>query len=128
MDNSKDVAKREEQSAEALENLPQLRPALDIYENADEYLIFADLPGVADDDVQISLDDYELSLVAHRRLQQEGTSIMLEFGEILYSQRLSMPEAIDRSAIRAKLIAGKLELHLPKSAESKPRKIAVSSG
>lgn len=93
-----------------------VKPRVDIYENTDEYMILADLPGVAPDELAIDLDADRLILATRRD------------GGINYTRTFSIPREIDRDKVSARLDAGVLALELPKSAAVKPRQIAVTAG
>lgn len=94
---------------------PVVVPSVDIYENAEEYLIVAELPGVEDKDVHVELLKDRLSL----RAQNTGD------GGVDYARVFWVPETIDAEGIQAKIVDGVLSLHLPKRPELKPRKIEV---
>lgn len=110
-----EIAPNADSRGEAQELAPRrvTAPAVDIYENPDEYLIVADLPGLDEDRVHVDLDDDKLSLTADR-------------DDLRYRRSFRIPQAVDRSAIVARLERGVLELHLPKSAEVKPRRIQIN--
>jgi HSP20 family protein len=88
------------------------RIPIDVFESDENYLLRADVPGVADGDVEINLHKGELSLVARR-------------GEELFKRSLRFADRIDADAVEAQLADGVLELKLPKAAEVRPRKIPV---
>jgi HSP20 family protein len=108
--------------------LPRLQPPADIFENAEGYLIRADIPGVAEDGVDIRYDKGELVFEARRPWEGSGTNLGQEFGPVLYRRAFRIPEAIDAQKIEARLRFGVLELELPKSEELKPRQIPVVAG
>ena len=118
-------------SAESTRNRPVVAPPVDIYENAEEYLVLADLPGVDTNDVQIRFEDGELSIRASRADvgPSEGTAEApgQEFAAADFMRRFSIPETVDASKIDAKLQAGVLHLSLPKASRVRPRQIAVKS-
>lgn len=89
-------------------------PPVDVYENADEFLLLADIPGASDDGLAIELDRGELRLEAKR----SGGG---------FRRRFTVPDGIDGDGVRAELKAGVLAIHLPKAANVKPRKIQVSA-
>lgn len=108
---------------------PTLVPACDVYENKDEILVIADLPGIEADALQINLEKGELVLEAHRDgAAKEGAFLGAEWGSCDFRRRFSIPRGIDASKISAALKDGVLHLHLPKSEVLKPRQIAVSAG
>ena len=87
-------------------------PKVDVFENADEFLVIADLPGVTRDALDVSWAKGDLTLEAQN-------------GERLYRRAFTMPDGIDASQITADLIQGVLTLKLPKAPEVKPRRIQV---
>ena len=100
---------------EAVSARATAKPRVDIYENSDEFVIVADLPGVQRDQLRLDLDADRLTLATDR----EGTN---------YLRTFAIPREIDRDKVEAKLEAGVLSLHLPKSAAVKPRQITVTAG
>jgi HSP20 family protein len=103
-------------------------PRVDILENQEELLMFADLPGVRTEDLDLRYENGEL--VIHGRCkprQQEGSHLAQEFGVGDFYRAFSIGEAIDAQSIRAELKRGVLTVHLPKSEEVKPRRIAVKN-
>ncbi|MFN3202974.1 MAG: Hsp20/alpha crystallin family protein [Bradymonadia bacterium] len=106
-----------------------LRPALDIFENADHFLIVADLPGVASNQVELNLEDGELTLVGHRAAPTEGVKLLQgHWADLDYTATLRVPPDVDGSQVQARLDAGVLEITLPKAARAKARQIPVSVG
>jgi HSP20 family protein len=110
------------QGPEKLQQRPTYAPPCDIYENKDEILILADMPGVSTEDVAINLDKDQLTLEAHRKDVAEG--------EPAYDFRRAfvVPRGIDGDTITASLQNGVLRLALKKPVEMKPRQIAVRAG
>jgi len=103
--------------AESASTRPVIAPAVDIYENEQEYLVLADLPGVANDGVQIRFEKGELSLFAQRS----------ESAQADFRRLFTIPETVDSERIDAKLQAGVLHLVLPKASKAKPRQITVKA-
>ncbi len=89
-----------------------ITPKVDVYENADAYLLVADLPGVGKDDLHVSWSRGELTLEGHS-------------GPRLFRRAFTVPDGIDADRIGADLVNGVLRLTLPKVAAVKPRKIEV---
>ena len=106
-----------------------LAPACDVYENNDEILVIADVPGVASHALEVNLDNGELSVAARREVPAvEGSFVNVEFRSCDFRRRFAVPGGIDASKINAELTDGVLRLHLPKSEALKPRQIAVRAG
>jgi HSP20 family protein len=109
------LAKKPTELAETVDEKPTLAPPVDIYENADEYLIVADVPGTHSDAVKLHLDEGQLTLRASRDETVD------------YKRAFYLPEGVDFAKAEAALDNGVLAIHLPKSAAMKPRRIPVKS-
>ncbi|MEJ7734792.1 MAG: Hsp20/alpha crystallin family protein [Polyangiaceae bacterium] len=90
-------------------------PPVDIFENQDELLIVADVPGVAKDDVKIDFEDGKLAIFG-KRGQAEAYD---------WHRAFVVPQGIDADRISADLSQGVLSVRLPKQEALKPRQIAV---
>jgi len=96
-------------------------PAVDIFENKEELLIVADLPGVAKEDLAIQFDKGHL--VLEGRLREFGP----EEEPFDYRRTFVIPQGIDAEKISANLQNGVLRVALPKPAALKPRQITVTA-
>jgi len=110
--------------AETEERL-RVAPPVDIFENDEELLLHADMPGVTSDALEISFDRGQLTISARRETTEEKNSLRSEFQPADYYRRFAVPPGVDAQKIRAELQNGVLQLHLPKSAALKPRQIPV---
>jgi HSP20 family molecular chaperone IbpA len=106
---------------------PMLAAAVDIFENADEYRVVADLPGVRQHDIDIDLERGELVLFAKRDVPREGEPLALGRREGDFRRVFRIPEDLDRSKVEASYDNGVLTIRLPKSERAKPRRISVSA-
>ena len=95
-------------------------PLVDIYETADELVLLADLPGVAEQDLQLEVSRGILTLEAQVSDEQNTA-------ETSYYRQFKLSERIDLDAGEALLKDGVLTLKLPKVAEAKPKKITVKT-
>jgi HSP20 family protein len=100
-------------------------PPVDIYENRDEILVLADVPGARTDGITVRLEKNELYLHARREEANAGTPVMGGVRTADYSRTFIVPRGIDGERISAEMNGGVLRIHLPKSESSKPRKIEV---
>ena len=102
------------------------RPNVDICDCGAEVLIVADVPGAAPDAIDVSFDDGVLSVrapVAARTLP--GRALRQEYGIGDYCRSFKLGEGFDASLISAECRRGVLEIHVPRLAAVRPRKIAV---
>jgi len=122
MNTETNIRKHENNVPEKMAQRAAVAPAVDIFENKDELLILADLPGVAKEDLSIHFDKGQLTLEGRLR----------EFGPdeepFDYRRSFVVPQGIDAEKISANLQSGVLRVVLPKPAAIKPRQIAVNAG
>ena len=105
-------------------------PAVDIKEEAERFVIHADVPGVDPKDIEISMEDGVLSLSGERksetRTEQDGwTRTERQTGRFL--RRFTLPEGTDADGISAQGSHGVLEIVIPKLQKAQPKKITVKT-
>jgi HSP20 family molecular chaperone IbpA len=104
-------------------------PYADIYETGDEIVVVADMPGVSEETVEITLEQDVLTINGYvKTAPPEGYSLAYaeyDVGDFVRSFRVS--NEIDRDGIQATLKDGVLRLHLPKAGPAKTKKIAVKT-
>jgi HSP20 family protein len=104
-------------------------PRVDIYENKDELLLVADLPGATEESVKVHLDKDVLTVEARvEEPAKPGTALAREWRPTDWRRTFLVPNTIDRDRIVAELKDGILRLQLPKSDGVKPRRIEVRAG
>lgn len=129
MSRQEGIVRSEPQSLTQPENRPTFAPPCDVYENAEEFLVVADVPGVASNALDINFDKGELTIYAKRGdLQPQGAMVGAEFRGFDYRRKFAVPAGVDAGNIKAELKSGVLWLHLPKSEALKPRQISVRAG
>lgn len=100
-------------------------PLADVFENDDEYVILAELPGVCDDDLTLCMEDGTLTISAKTQPSSDGTALATEMAATEYKRSFRIPQIIDLDRVEAELTHGILRVRLPKSEAVKPRKIQV---
>jgi HSP20 family molecular chaperone IbpA len=124
----KDLTHKDQSTVESARSLRQVTPLVDIYENDDEILLHAEMPGVKKDHITVNIDNGNLTLTGLRTLPMEGATEWEEFGNVEYQRAFSVPQTIDVNNVKAELKDGILALHLPKSEAAKPRQIEIKAG
>jgi len=124
----KDLTQKEQGAVESTRNLRQVTPLVDIYENDEEILLHAEMPGVTKDDITVNIDNGNLTLSGVRSMTQDGAAEWEEFGDVQYQRAFSVPQTIDVNEVSAELKDGVLALHLPKSEAAKPKTIEIQAG
>ena len=127
MKENTDLTTRKEDMMERPQGLPKVAPMVDIYENQDEILLHADMPGVTKEKVTVNVDNGKLEISGIRKLETKGSGNWSEFGDVEYRRVFSVPQSIDVAKVNAELKEGVLKLHLPKSEAAKPRTIEIST-
>ena len=102
---------------------------MDLVETGDHYVLRADLPGVADGDVNIQLEDSVLTISGERKTEHEQHEqgyhrLERAFGE--FSRSLTLPEGIDLESVQANFDRGVLEVTIPKPEQKKPRTVTIT--
>lgn len=100
------------------------QPPVDVFENADGFLLRADMPGVNADALNIELDKGLLTVSGRRPLKPWlDESPFME-----YRRRFHVPKDTDGAQVTARFERGVLEVALPRSEAARPRKIQVVTG
>jgi HSP20 family protein len=128
METQKNLTERRERLPEQTRERAMVAPPVDIFENADELLVLADVPGVTRDTITIDLNKGQLTLTARRVDPEGGTTASKAWGAFDYHRAFLVPSGIDAEKITAELSNGVLSVRLPKSAALKPRRIEVKAG
>jgi HSP20 family protein len=103
-------------------------PAVDIRENAENFVIVADIPGVDPKDIEVNMENGILSIKGERETEKKEEKEGYKRVERSYGsfyRRFSMPETADPNKINAKSMNGVLEITIPKQEKEQPRKIEV---
>lgn len=104
-------------------------PRADVYETPAEIVVVAELPGVTEESLDITLEQRELTIRGTvTPTTPEGYRLIYsEYGEGDYERRFVLADSIDRTGIAAELKNGVLQLRLPKVKEALARKIPVKA-
>jgi HSP20 family protein len=127
MSENTNIMKKEDTQIEPSRQLRSIVPEVDILENEEEILLYADLPGVDRENLTVQIDNGKLTLTGVRQLNPEGAATWEEFNDVEYHRVFSVPQSIDVTNINAELQNGVLQLHLAKSPAAKPKKIEIKT-
>jgi len=121
----------------ALERWPRLRsaaraawPAVNVFETKEAFVYKAEVPGLAEGDVGVHVEDDALLLRGERKSDvPEGYTVHLrERGPIAFARKFPLPGRVDAEGVSASLKDGVLTVTLPKAKDALPRQIAVKAG
>jgi HSP20 family protein len=104
-------------------------PAVDIIERGDDIVVIADMPGVDEKSVDITLEKNVLSIYGRVEavIPEQHRLLASEYGVGDYQRVFTVSDTVDRSRIQATVKTGVLRLVLPKAEEVKTRKIEVTA-
>ena len=104
-------------------------PRIDIWETDEELTLYADMPGVTAENLDVQFENRELRI--HGKVSPRHKDINFVYGEYGigdFYRTFTIGESIDSEKISAELKDGVLTLHLPKTEALKPRRIEVKPG
>ena len=113
-------------------------PKVDLLEHEQEFVLMADLPGMTQDDIHVTVEDNILTLQGKRTFEagtQQGSNGNGSGNGLRYLERpmgtfyrqLTLGAAVEAEHITATYKAGVLEVHIPKTAAAQPKRIAIQS-
>jgi HSP20 family protein len=107
---------------------PAFAPSFEVKETQEAFLVRADVPGVKEENIDVSFHNGVLSIAGTRAAEErkEGEAFFVyerQYGS--FSRSFSLPETADGERIEAKLDGGVLQVTVGKRPEAKPKKIAL---
>lgn len=129
---SNNVVKQQDASPSSLPARDQraLLPPVDVIEDASGITVYADLPGVSRERLDLRVEgdmltiEGELALALPTDMQASHA----EIEQARYRRSFALSEELDAEQIRAELSQGLLRLRIPKAEHARPRRIAVAAG
>lgn len=108
-----------------------MQTAVNVYEEGDNLVVEAQLPGIRPEDVDVTFERGTLSIRGQTKQEQERKErnyIVREHRRGSFTRSISLPESVDPDGAQATFEHGMLRLTFPKSQRARPRKIQVSTG
>ena len=104
-------------------------PAVNMIETDDRLYVEAELPGVAMDDLEITVADNTLTISGARTLStpDDATALRQERGDLVFERSIGLPMQVEVDAVEARMNNGVLQVTLPKASTSRTRRIAVTA-
>jgi HSP20 family protein len=105
-------------------------PAFEVKETKDAFVFKADMPGVKESDLDVTITGTRLSISGKRETEKsENTDTFYAYERSYgsFTRAFTLPEGCDANSVRAELKDGVLHLVLPKKPEVQPKKIAVKT-
>jgi HSP20 family protein len=106
-----------------------MRPAVDVYETADGITLWADMPGVSKERLELHVDGNTLQLQGQIDFPMGANleALHADIRSTLYRCSFALSNELDTARIEANLKDGALTVRIPKRAELRPRRIEVRS-
>lgn len=105
-------------------------PPLNVYTNADEMLLTAELPGVNLSEMTLTVKDRTLTLEGTREaddLPEDAITHRRERASGAFTRTVALPFDVEADKVEASLVDGILQVHLPRAEATKPRKIEIKT-
>jgi len=109
------------------------RPAampMDAYRTGESFVIHFDIPGVARDTIDLTVEQNVLTVHAERRalVENEAETVVSERPTGTFTRQLFLGESLDTDQIHADYLDGVLTLTIPVKAAAKPRRVEIAAG
>lgn len=113
---------------QGMENASVLRPAMDIFEDAEFLTLQTELPGIPKEGVNLTIEDGVLTITGEKRSEfekKDGNWHRVERRYGSFHRALTLPSGVDTTKAEADFKNGVLTVKLPKHEQAKPRKLAI---
>jgi HSP20 family protein len=107
------------------------RPLADVVENKDGITLKVELPGVKQEDINISIENETLTVKGERKQEAQTADGEFTRTERVYGtfqRTMALPTTVDAERVKATYRDGVLEITLPRKEEAKPKAIKVEAG
>lgn len=107
----------------------ELSPSFDVTESADAVQVLAELPGLDEKDIEVTLDGHTLIVRGEKRQDKEEKKktyhlVERSFGQ--FQRVVPLPQGIDKDKIKAKFSRGVLDITIPKTEEARAERKKIS--
>jgi len=104
-------------------------PSIDVHASDSEVVFVCDVPGIKQDDLEITLDHHVLTIGGVRKFEgKESEQVMLGRAYGSFNRSYTLPDSVDGENLTAHLADGVLTIRIPKHAKAKPKKIPITGG
>lgn len=103
-------------------------PAIDLYEDENEYVVEAELPGLKQDEIKVSVEDDILTISGEKKREKEVKKENLYRSERFYGKferQIVLPQNTEKDNIKASYKNGVLKVVIPKKEEAKPKRVDI---
>lgn len=110
-------------------NLRNFEPAIDVHASENEVVFLCDVPGVKQEDLEITLENHVLNIKGTRKFDgSERQQMVLGRPYGAFSRAFTLPDTLDEENLSANLSDGVLTIRIPKHPKARARKIQIAGG
>jgi HSP20 family protein len=110
-------------------SIRSFEPAIDVHASEDEVLFRCDVPGVKQEDLELTLENHVLTIKGTRKFDgSERQQMVLGRPYGTFSRAFTLPDSLDEENLSANLADGVLTIRIPKHAKAKARRIQIGAG
>ena len=105
-------------------------PPIEVFEKEDKFVVKAELPGMNEEDIDVSVVGETLTIKGEKRTESEVKEEDYHCCECSYGsffRAITLPSTVDADKVEARYEAGVLEVSIPKAPEVMPKKISIST-
>ena len=105
-----------------------MAPALDLYEEKDDIVVKAELPGIDKDNIEVNITDHQLTIKGKKKKEEETKEENYYRAERSYGaflRTLELPKDVHADKVKASFKNGVLEVRLPKTEAAKAKEVKV---
>jgi HSP20 family protein len=104
-------------------------PSIDVRSNENEVAFVCDVPGVKQEDLEVTVENHVLTLKGARRFEsKDNEQVMLGRAYGSFKRSFTLPDYVDEANLDAHLADGVLTIRIQKRAKAKPRRIQIGNG
>lgn len=110
-------------------NTRTFHPAIDVRTSDDEVVFLCDVPGVKQEDLELTLENHVLTIKGERKFEaNQSEQVVLGRPYGVFNRSFALPDSLDEANLSADLADGVLTIRVPRQATAKPRRIQISNG
>jgi HSP20 family molecular chaperone IbpA len=123
------ATEKRNEGAQRAADAPALMPPVDVIEDSTGITLYADLPGVSKDKLELSVEGDTLSIEGEVAIEMPRPmqASYAEVNSARYRRMFTLSKELDPSKISAELAQGVLKLRIPKAEHAQPRRIQVNA-
>lgn len=104
-------------------------PKINVFENADDYTLTAEVPGMKENDIHVEIEDGTLTLTGRQeenKATEEKSYRIREFQSRSFERSFRLGDGVDPDGVSARIRNGILTVVLPKKEDAKPKSVKVT--